>query len=192
MSWWKKVFVLVCGAMSSLWGDETAIFAGGCFWCMQHDFDQVPGVISTTAGYTGGDKVSPTYEDVSTGTTGHVEAVEVVYDPDKVTYQDLLDVYWHNIDPLRSDGQFCDIGSEYRPMIFTTTPEQQKLAQDYKTKLIEDKTFKTPILVEIAPAKAFCPAEDYHQEYWKKNSIRYKFYRYNCGRDKRLKELWDR
>jgi peptide-methionine (S)-S-oxide reductase len=168
---------------------ETAIFAGGCFWCVQHDFDQVSGVISTTAGYTGGDKVDPTYQEVSAGGTGHLEAVQVVFDPEKVTYNQLLDLYWHHIDPTRDDGQFCDQGRQYRPVIFYTTENQQKEAEASKAELINANKIK-PILVEILPAKTFYPAEEYHQEYYKKNPRRYKFYRSNCGRDKRLKTLW--
>jgi peptide-methionine (S)-S-oxide reductase len=168
---------------------ETATFAGGCFWCVQHDFDQVPGVVSTTAGFTGGSKVNPTYEEVSSGKTGHVEAVQVVYDPAKVNYQELLNVYWHNIDPTRNDGQFCDRGSQYRPVIFYHNAAQKKLAEKYKNQLIEEDKIG-PIRVEILPSQTFYPAEAYHQEYYRKNPIRYKFYRYNCGRDKRLKQIW--
>ncbi len=189
-----SLFLMFCFLYSFLQGEESAqteeaIFAGGCFWCVEHDFDQVPGVISTTSGYTGGQKVNPTYEDVSAGGTGHVESVKVVYHPKEVSYQKLLDVYWHNIDPTRNDGQFCDSGSQYRPVIFYTNEEQKKLAENYKQKLIEQDKLK-PILVEILPAQAFYPAEEYHQDYYKKNPLRYKFYRYNCGRDQRLQEIW--
>lgn len=172
-------------------GDETqmATFAGGCFWCLQHDFDQVKGVISTRAGYTGGDVVNPTYEEVSAGGTGHVEAVQVVYDPKVVSYEDLLNFYFHNIDPTRDDGQFCDEGSQYRPVIFYHDQTQKQLAEKYKQELIDSKKIQ-PVLVQILPAHTFYPAEEYHQEYYRKNPIRYKFYRYNCGRDKRLKKLW--
>jgi peptide-methionine (S)-S-oxide reductase len=172
-------------------GDETqmATFAGGCFWCLQHDFDQVKGVISTRAGYTGGDVVNPTYEEVSAGGTGHVEAVQIVYDPSVVSYEDLLNVYFHNIDPTRDDGQFCDEGSQYRPVIFYHDQTQKQLAEKYKQELIDSKKIQ-PVLVQILPAHTFYPAEEYHQEYYRKNPIRYKFYRYNCGRDKRLKKLW--
>ncbi|MBI2742372.1 MAG: peptide-methionine (S)-S-oxide reductase MsrA [Chlamydiales bacterium] len=168
---------------------DSATFAGGCFWCMQHDFDDVEGVVSTTAGYTGGVKADPTYEEVSKGGTGHVESVRVEYDPKKISYEQLLDVYWHNIDPTRDDGQFCDSGSQYRPVIFYHNKEQKRLADQYKEALIRSKKIE-PILVEILPAKTFYPAEEYHQEYYKKNPGRYKFYRYNCGRDQRLKEVW--
>lgn len=168
---------------------DVATFAGGCFWCVQHDFDQVKGVVSTTAGFTGGTKVNPTYEEVSAGGTGHVESVQVVYDPSKVSYQELLNVYWHNIDPTRSDGQFCDLGSQYRPVIFYHNEMQKKLAEKYKQQLIDENRIR-PIRVEILPAKTFYPAEEEHQKYYLKNPLRYKFYRYNCGRDKRLKQIW--
>ncbi len=169
--------------------DEVAIFAGGCFWCMQHDFDKVKGVVSTTAGYTGGSKVDPTYEEVSSGATGHVEAIKIVYDPSQVSYEILVDVYFHNIDPTRNDGQFCDTGNEYRPIIFYQNASQEHIAQQYKQSLIASKKVKQ-VLVEILPAKPFYPAEEYHQEYYQKNPIRYKFYRTTCGRDKRLKQVW--
>jgi peptide-methionine (S)-S-oxide reductase len=165
-----------------------ATFAGGCFWCMQPPFDKTPGVISTTAGYTGGTKVDPTYEEVSDGGTGHAESVEVTYDPSKVTYQQLLDIYWHNVDPLDPGGQFCDRGNQYRTAIFYHDDEQKRLAEASKQALT--KRFDQPIATEIVPAGPFYPAEDYHQEYYKKNPIRYKFYRWNCGRDQRLAELW--
>lgn len=183
------VKTLILSAALSLVGDETAIFAGGCFWCVQHDFDQVPGVISTTAGYTGGDVVNPTYKQVSDGGTGHVEAVQVVFDPNQVTYNQLLDNYWKNVDPTRNDGQFCDKGPEYRPVIFYMNERQKEEAEASKQALMRSNKVK-PILVEILPAKTFYPAEDYHQEYYQKNPLRYKFYRANCGRDKRLKQLW--
>lgn len=168
---------------------QRATFASGCFWCTQHDFDQVKGVVSTESGYTGGDKINPTYEEVSAGGTGHVEAVQLLYDPHIVSYEELLDFYWHNIDPTRNDGQFCDKGSQYRPVIFYHNEKQKELAEKYKNKLIADNKIK-PILVEILPAKRFYPAEEYHQSYYKKNPLRYKFYRYYCGRDKRLQEVW--
>ena len=169
--------------------NETATFAGGCFWCEQHDFDQVKGVVSTTSGYTGGHTENPTYKEVSAGGTGHVEAVQVVYDPSKVTYEQLLDYYFHNVDPTRDDGQFCDEGDQYRPVIFYHNDTQKMLAEKYKQNLIKSKKIQ-PVLVQILPAQKFYPAEEYHQEYYKKNPARYKFYRYNCGRDKRLKEIW--
>lgn len=168
---------------------ETATFATGCFWCTQSDFDKVKGVISTQVGYTGGEKVKPTYEEVSAGRTGHVESVQLKYDPKIVTYQELLNVFWRTSDPTRNDGQFCDKGSQYRPVIFYHNEQQKELAEKSKKDLIEANKIK-PILVDILPAKTFYPAEEYHQSYYKKNPLRYKFYRYNCGRDKRLAEIW--
>lgn len=165
-----------------------ATFAGGCFWCMEHPFDTLSGVLSTTSGYTGGRTKNPTYEQVSAGETGHAEAMEVVYDPKRINYERLLDVFWRNVDPLTKDAQFCDHGSQYRTAIFTHDAAQRKLAEESKRKL--SGRFKEPIVTEIVPANEFYPAEDYHQDYYRKNPIRYKVYRWNCGRDKRLKELW--
>jgi len=167
-----------------------ATFAGGCFWCMEGPFDDLEGVISTTSGYIGGHKKNPTYQEVSSGTTGHTEAVQIVYDPKKVTYQKLLDVFWVNIDPTVKDRQFCDHGSQYRSGIFYDVEEQRQLAVASKQKLEKEKPFEGMIFTEITAATEFYPAEDYHQDYYLKNPIRYKFYRYNCGRDKRLTELW--
>jgi peptide-methionine (S)-S-oxide reductase len=169
---------------------EKAVFAGGCFWCMEHPFDEVLGVISVTSGYTGGQKNNPTYEEVSAGGTGHAESVQVVYDPAKVTYEKLLNVFWHNIDPTAKDRQFCDSGHQYRSAIFYHNEEQQRLALQSKTMLEKNKTFKESVVTEIVPATEFYPAEDYHQHYYKKNPIRYQFYRSRCGRDERLRELW--
>jgi len=166
----------------------TAIFAGGCFWCMQPPFDALPGVVSTTAGYTGGHVANPSYEQVSAGGTGHAESVLVRYDPSKVDYAKLLDVFWHNIDPFAVDAQFCDHGHQYRSAIFYENDEQRRLAEASKQKL--EREFGRPIATEIDPAGPFYPAEAYHQEYYKKNPIRYKFYRYHCGRDQRLAEVW--
>lgn len=168
---------------------EYAIFASGCFWCTQYDFDQVQGVVSTTTGYIGGEKPNPTYEEVSAGGSGYVEALQVKYDPKVVGYEELLKYYWRNVDPTRNDGQFCDQGSQYRPVIFTYNQRQKEAAEKSKNELIDTNQVR-PILVEILPAKTFYPAEEYHQNYYKKNPIRYKFYRYHCGRDARLKELW--
>ncbi|ETX07747.1 MAG: MsrA3 - peptide methionine sulfoxide reductase [Candidatus Entotheonella gemina] len=167
-----------------------ATFAGGCFWCMEGPFDKLDGVFSTTSGYIGGHKKNPTYREVSAGTTGHTEAVQIVYDPKKVTYQKLLDVFWVNIDPTVKDRQFCDHGSQYRSGIFYHGEEQQKLAEASKQNLEKDKPFEGMIFTEVTEATEFYPAEDYHQDYYMKNPIRYKFYRYSCGRDKRLTELW--
>ncbi len=168
---------------------ETATFAGGCFWCMEHPFDQLDGVISVMPGYTGGSKKNPTYEEVSSGTTGHAESVQITYDPSKITYAKLLDVFWHNIDPTVKDQQFCDVGSQYRSAIFYHTMEQKQLAEASKNALEKSGRFKH-IYTEIVPASDFYPAEEYHQHYYKKNPVRYNFYRWNCGRDQRLHELW--
>jgi peptide-methionine (S)-S-oxide reductase len=165
-----------------------AIFAGGCFWCMEHPFDELPGVISTTSGYTGGRANNPTYEQVSAGRTGHTESVEVRYDPTKVSYEKLLDVFWRNIDPLAIDRQFCDAGTQYRTAIFYSSPEQQKLAEASKQAI--GARFDEPIATQIVAAGRFYPAEKYHQDYYLKNPLRYKFYRTNCGRERRLEQLW--
>jgi peptide-methionine (S)-S-oxide reductase len=167
-----------------------ATFAGGCFWCMEPPFDRLDGVVSTTSGYTGGDKADPTYEEVSAGGTGHAEAIEIVFDPRKVSYEKLLDVFWHNVDPLAKDYQFCDHGHQYRTAIFTHGDEQKRLAESSKKKLQDANRWGQPIATEIVPAGVFYPAEAYHQKYYEKNPIRYKFYRGGCGRDARLKELW--
>lgn len=167
-----------------------AIFAGGCFWCMEEAFEEVPGVLSVTSGYIGGRVPNPTYDQVSAGKTGHTEAIEVLYDPARVNYSTLLEVFWHNIDPLTPNAQFCDHGSQYRAGIFYHSAEQQKLADASKQALIDSQRFKEPIVTEITMATMFYPAEEYHQDYYKKNPLRYKFYKYNCGRAQRLKELW--
>ncbi len=167
-----------------------AIFAGGCFWCMEPPFDKTPGVISTTSGYTGGSVDHPTYEQVSAGGTGHAEAVRIDYDPSRVTYAHLLDVFWHNIDPVAVDRQFCDSGNQYRSAIFVSSPEQRKLAEESKRELQASGKFNKPIATEIVDATMFWPAESYHQNYYQKNPVRYKFYRYNCGRDQRLDQIW--
>lgn len=173
-------------------GDKLAkaTFAGGCFWCMEPAFDKVPGVVSTIVGYTGGDKQKPTYEEVSAGGTGHAESIEITYDPLKISYRKLLDIFWHNIDPTTRDREFCDAGHQYRSAIFFHDAEQEREAKESKAALDESKPFKDPIVTEIVPATKFWPAEDYHQKYYLKNPVRYRFYRYNCGRDKRLRELW--
>jgi peptide-methionine (S)-S-oxide reductase len=165
-----------------------ATFAGGCFWCVEEAFDKVNGVVSTTSGYTGGTKKNPTYEEVSAGGTGHAESVEVAYDPAKVSYQKLLDAFWHNIDPLVKDRQFCDVGHQYRSAIFYRDETEKRLAEASKAEV--QKRFKQPIQTEILPTGPFYPAEEYHQDFYKKNPIRYKFYRSGCGRDRRLQELW--
>jgi peptide-methionine (S)-S-oxide reductase len=167
-----------------------AIFAGGCFWCMEPPFDKLDGVSSTISGYIGGQKENPTYKQVSAGRTGHTEAVKISYDPEKITYQELLDVFWVNVDPLTANRQFCDRGSQYRTGIFYLDEEQQALAESSKTALVESGRFDSPIVTEITAAGTFYPAEDYHQDYYEKNPLRYKYYRYSCGRDQRLEELW--
>jgi len=169
---------------------EKATFAGGCFWCMEHPFDELPGVVSVTSGYTGGQKKNPTYEEVSAGGTGHAESVQVLYDPAKISYDRLLERYWHNIDPTSKDRQFCDAGHQYRSAIFYQNEEQHRLALQSKKSLEQTKPFAAPIVTEIVAAGVFYPAEEYHQHYYKKNPLRYKYYRASCGRDKRLKELW--
>ncbi len=168
---------------------STAIFAGGCFWCMEADFEKLDGVIAVESGYTGGSVNNPTYHQVSQGSTGHAEAIRVLYDPQRVSYEKLLDHFWRNIDPTVKDRQFCDIGSQYRSAIFYQNDTEQKLA--LSSKLALEKSGRFPhIYTEVVAAGAFYPAEDYHQDYYKKNPIRYKFYRTNCGRDTRLKSLW--
>lgn len=167
-----------------------ATFAGGCFWCMQPAFDGLPGVVSTRVGYTGGHKKNPTYEEVSAGGTGHAEAIEVTYDPKKISYRELLNVFWHNIDPTTKDQEFCDVGHQYRSAIFFHDAEQEREARESEAQLEKTKPFKDPIVTEIVPASAFYEAEEYHQDYYRKNPLRYRFYRYGCGRDRRLRELW--
>jgi peptide-methionine (S)-S-oxide reductase len=165
-----------------------ATFAGGCFWCMEPPYDELEGVISTISGYIGGTKKNPTYEEVSAGTTGHAEAVQITYDPKKISYEKLLEVFWRNIDPLTANAQFCDSGSQYRSAIFYHDEAQKTLAEASKKSL--QGRFKQPIVTEIVRASEFYPAEDYHQDYYKKNPIRYKVYRYGCGRDQRLQQIW--
>jgi peptide-methionine (S)-S-oxide reductase len=165
-----------------------ATFAGGCFWCMEPPFEKIPGVTSVTSGYTGGEKVDPTYEEVSAGGTGHAESVEILYDPAKVTYSQLLDVFWHNVDPTQADGQFCDHGRQYRTAIYTHDAEQKRLADESKKQVMAK--LQKPVVTEIVPAARFYPAEEYHQDFYKRNPVRYYTYRAGCGRDRRLKELW--
>jgi peptide-methionine (S)-S-oxide reductase len=167
-----------------------ATFAGGCFWCVEADFDKVKGVISTTSGYIGGKVANPTYEQVSAKTTGHAEAVELVYDPAQVSYEQLLEYFWRTIDPTTVDRQFCDAGSPYRTAIFAQDAAQLAAAKASKENLEKTKPFKEAVVTQIALAEPFYPAEDYHQDYYTKNPVRYKYYRNSCGRDARLKELW--
>ncbi len=167
-----------------------ATFAGGCFWCMEPPYDAIDGVLSVTSGYTGGKLANPTYGQVSSGGTGHAEAVQIIYDPARVSYDELLGVFWRNIDPLAKDYQFCDYGDQYRTAIFYHNDEQLRLAMNTKQALVDSKRFDKPIVTEIVQAGPFYPAEDYHQEYYKKNPVRYKYYRWRCGRGQRLEELW--
>jgi peptide-methionine (S)-S-oxide reductase len=187
------------GLAAPLWGADSATpaaqpqlskatFAGGCFWCMEPPFEKLGGVLSVTSGYTGGDKKNPTYEEVSGGGTGHAEAIEIAYDPAVISYAELLEVFWRNVDPLTANAQFCDHGSQYRSAVFYHDETQKRLAHASKKAL--EKRFEKPIVTEITAASEFYPAEEYHQDYYKKNPIRYEFYRYNCGRDQRLAELW--
>jgi len=168
----------------------TAIFAGGCFWCMEPPFDALDGVLSTTSGYIGGDTSKPSYEQVSAGGTGHAEAVQVIYDPTKISYAELLDVFWRNIDPLAVDRQFCDIGDQYRSAIFAHDDEQEKLARASREAIASSGKLEGRIVTEIVKGGEFWPAEEYHQNYYQKNPVRYKYYRYSCGRDRRLAEIW--
>jgi peptide-methionine (S)-S-oxide reductase len=169
---------------------ERATFAGGCFWCMEEAFEGVPGVRTVTSGYTGGHVAQPTYSQVSAGKTGHAEAVEVRYDPAQVSYDELLEVFWHNIDPLTPNAQFCDHGSQYRAAIFYHNDDQKQRAEASKQALVDSKRFDQPIVTQIEKASTFYPAEEYHQDFYKKHPLRYKFYKYTCGRAKRLRQLW--
>jgi peptide-methionine (S)-S-oxide reductase len=169
-------------------GLALATFASGCFWCTEADFDKVPGVVSTTSGYIGGTTRNPTYQEVSAGRTGHAEAVQIAYDPAKVTYEQLLDHYWKNVDPLTPDRQFCDVGSQYRPAIFYHDEAQKTAAEASKARI--QQRFKQPVVVQIVPAATFYQAEAYHQDYYKHNEVRYRYYRFACGRDRRLQQLW--
>jgi peptide-methionine (S)-S-oxide reductase len=171
-------------------GQAVATFASGCFWCTEADFDKVRGVISTTSGYTGGKVPNPTYKQVSSGSTGHAEAVRVVYDPAVVTYEQLLENFWHNVDPFVANRQFCDVGDQYRPEIFFHNDAQRAAAEASKART--QKLFKEKIVVAITAVGPFYPAETYHQDYYKKNSAQYRFYRFGCGRDRRLQEIWAR
>jgi peptide-methionine (S)-S-oxide reductase len=181
-------FVLLAGAAHA----ETAIatFAGGCFWCMEPPFDALPGVLSTTSGYTGGSTTDPTYEKVAAGGTGHAEAVQIVYDPARVSYETLLDVFWHNVDPTAKDRQFCDTGAEYRAEIFVHDAEQRRLAEVSRAALQASGRLRQPIVTGIVEAGPFYAAEEHHQDYYEKNPLRYRYYRSRCGRDERLRELW--
>ena len=167
-----------------------ATFAGGCFWCMEEAFENIEGVVSVISGYTGGQMEDPTYEQVSAGGTGHTESIEVTYDPSKVTYESLLDVFWRNVDPTTPNAQFCDHGSQYRTAIFYHNENQKQLIDESRERIDTSKTFPESIVTEIVPASAFYIAEDYHQDFYTKNPIRYKYYKWNCGRTRRLEQLW--
>jgi peptide-methionine (S)-S-oxide reductase len=185
---WLLLALLLLAPLTARAENARATFAGGCFWCMEPPFEKLPGVVSVTSGYTGGAKQSPSYEEVSAGGTGHTEAVEIVFDPAKVSFEKLLDVFWRNIDPTVADRQFCDVGSQYRSAIFVHDAAQRKAAEASRDAIA--KKLGLPVKTEIAEAGAFYAAEDYHQDYAKKNPVRYRYYRFNCGRDQRLEELW--
>ena len=182
--------VVVTPAVAGDGDTEYATLAGGCFWCIEADLEKVEGVISVTSGYTGGTVANPSYKQVSAGKTGHTEAVRVVFDPKSVSYEELLEVFWHNIDPTVADRQFCDVGSQYRSGIFYHDEAQHEAAKRSLAELEKTKPFSDPIVTEITAATAFYPAEAYHQDYYKKNPLRYSYYRNGCGRDRRLAELW--
>ena len=184
------MLALAAGSAFAQGPSAKATFAGGCFWCVEADFDKVPGVLSTTSGYIGGTVANPTYEQVSKKTTGHAEAVEIVFDPSKVSYAQLLEKFWRTIDPTTKDRQFCDAGSPYRTAIFTHDATQAAAAQASLVALQKSKPFKEPIVTQIVAAGPFYLAEDYHQDYYKKNPVRYLYYRSSCGRDARLEQLW--
>ena len=170
--------------------EAVATFAGGCFWCVESDFDHVPGVTRTISGYTGGMLLNPTYHQVSAGNSGHLEAVQIYFDPKKTSYKALLDVFWRSVDPTDAGGQFCDRGDNYVTAIFANSPEQKEIAEASRAALMKSGVLKQPIVTAIRTAGPFYPAEDYHQDYYKKNPLRYRFYRLSCGRDARIKELW--
>lgn len=171
-------------------GEAVATFAGGCFWCVESDFDHVPGVIRTISGYTGGILKNPTYRQVTAGNSGHIETVQIHYDPEKTSYKKLLDVFWHSVDPTDTGGQFCDRGDSYATAIFANSPEQKKIAEASRAALMKSGVLKQPIATPVRTAGPFYPAEGYHQDYYTKNPLRYKFYRFSCGRDARVRELW--
>lgn len=171
---------------------ETAILAGGCFWCIEADYEKLDGVLEVISGYTGGHVENPTYKQVSAGRSGHIEAVKVTYDANQISYAEILNFFWRHVDPTRDDGQFCDRGPQYRPAIFYETANQKDQAIASKQQVEQTKPFPEPLKVEIIPATIFYPAEEYHQDYYLKNPLRYHFYRYNCGRDARVEQLWEK
>ncbi|HSP07933.1 MAG TPA: peptide-methionine (S)-S-oxide reductase MsrA [Acidobacteriota bacterium] len=187
---WLLLFLLLVQVVPVHGAEKLAkaTFAGGCFWCMVPPFEKLAGVVAVTSGYTGGQKKNPTYEEVSSGGTGHAESIQVLYDPAKISYAQLLQTYWHNVDPTQADGQFCDHGNQYRSAIFYGTAEEKQLAE--KSKMEVEKELKRPVVTQIVPASQFYAAEEYHQDFYKKNPVRYESYRLGCGRDRRLKELW--
>jgi peptide-methionine (S)-S-oxide reductase len=193
---WLVLAMVLAGSLASAGqaagpaGTTKAYFAGGCFWCMEEVFEKVPGVTSVTSGYMGGRVEHPTYEQVSAGGTGHAESVEVVYDPAKVSYSALLDAFWRNVDPVTPNAQFCDHGSQYRAVIFYLGDEEKRLAEESKGAIEQSGRLPGRIVTELTLASTFYPAEDYHQDFYKKNPVRYKFYKYNCGRAQRLEDLW--
>jgi len=187
---WLLAFLVVAALPAHAQKTEKAVFAAGCFWCTEEAFEKVPGVISAVSGYTGGTVRNPSYEQVSSGRTGHAEAVEVTFDPAKVSYEKLLDVFWLNHDPTVANRQFCDSGNQYRPEIFYNSGEQKRLAEASKAKWEKQKPFRQPLLTAITQAGPFYPAEDYHQDYYKKNAFQYSFYVSGCGRYSRLDSLW--
>jgi peptide-methionine (S)-S-oxide reductase len=178
------------GALAEPKGEEIATFAGGCFWCVESDFDTVPGVLRTISGYTGGTSIDPTYKQVSAGGSGHREAVRIFFDPKKVSYAALLEIFWRSVDPTDDGGQFCDRGESYKTAIFAHSAEQKRLAQASKEKLQRSGVLKRPIVTPIHTARPFYPAEDYHQDFYKKSRVRYKIYRFGCGRDARIRTIW--
>jgi peptide-methionine (S)-S-oxide reductase len=195
-TWWVTWLAAVALCAPLLAGAQgnpataKATFAGGCFWCMEEAYEKVPGVVAVVSGYIGGRTKNPTYEQVSSGRTGYAEAVQVEYDPSKVSYAKLVEIFWHNIDPTQRNAQFCDYGSQYRSAIFYQNAEQKKIADASKAALEKNKPFRGDIVTEITPAGQFYPAEDHHQDFYKKHPLRYKFYKSGCGREARLRDLW--
>ena len=191
----KTILFTVLGLMAMLplqakSETESAILAGGCFWCIESDFEKLKGVKDVTSGYIGGHVQNPTYQQVTTGKSGHIEAVKVDYDASVISYSEILDYFWRHIDPTNDKGQFCDFGPQYRPAIFYQDIRQKELAQESTARIEKTKPFKEPLKVELIEASQFFLAEDYHQDYYKKSPIRYKYYRFACGRDQRVEELW--
>jgi peptide-methionine (S)-S-oxide reductase len=188
----KRLLLLLCLALpgAATAAEQEAILAGGCFWCTEADFEKLPGVIEAVSGYIGGSLVNPSYEQVSSGHSGHTEAVRIRFDADKVSYAELVERFWRTIDPLTPNAQFCDRGSQYRSGIYYLDEEQKKVALASRQALVDSQRFNQPIATEILPAGVFYPAEDYHQDYARKNPLRYAYYRRGCGRDRRLEQLW--